>query len=105
MTQLDCNVTGCMHNKDNCCCKNDIEVDGSSATSSCNTCCGSFDPKREDSYSNSMDRMAKKATDVSCQAKNCMYNEQGYCEADHIGIVGASASQSEQTECGSFKRR
>ena len=105
MTQLDCNVTGCMHNKENCCCKNEIEVQGNSATIACNTRCGSFDKKREDSYSNVTGETAKKATDVACQAKNCVYNEEGYCEAGHIGIVGSSACSSDQTECGSFKRR
>lgn len=105
MTQLDCNVTNCAHNKDNCCCKQEIQVDGASATEARCTCCKSFDTKRDSSYSNAMERSATKATDVACQAKNCMYNEDGYCEAGHIGIVGSSASSSDQTECGSFRKR
>ena len=28
MTKLDCNVTSCVHNADNCCCKQEIYVEG-----------------------------------------------------------------------------
>ncbi len=31
MTKLDCNVTGCLHNSENCCCKNVIVVEGQTA--------------------------------------------------------------------------
>ena len=103
MTQLDCNVTSCMHNAENCCCKEKIEVEGTSATKPANTCCGSFDARKGDSYSNAAASDAKKSTDVACEAKNCIYNEDGYCDADHIGIVGAAASTSAQTECKSFR--
>ena len=50
-------------------------------------------------------REASKATEVECMAKNCIYNSEGCCDAGHIGITGAMASSSEQTECGSFKSR
>ena len=30
MTKLECNVTNCLHNADNCCCKQAIMVDGQS---------------------------------------------------------------------------
>ncbi len=34
MTKLDCNVTGCLHNSENCCCKNVIVVEGQTARES-----------------------------------------------------------------------
>ena len=46
MTKLDCNVTSCMHNADNCCCKSEIIVDGHQAKDCCETCCGSFDENK-----------------------------------------------------------
>ena len=46
MTKLDCSVTGCMHNAENCCCKNTILVEGKTAQDKCDTCCGSFDEKK-----------------------------------------------------------
>ena len=105
MTQLDCNVTTCMHNSDNCCCKNKIEVEGTSAKKPCDTCCGSYDAKGDGSYSNAIGKEAEKATQVDCKAINCMYNENGYCDAGHIGIMGVNAMSSDQTECASFKSR
>ena len=103
MTQLDCNVVSCIHNTENCCCKDTIEVEGQSATKAANTCCGSFHERNGHSCKNTMEKNAKKATDVACEAKNCIYNEDGYCDADHIGIVGAAASTNAQTECKSFR--
>ena len=35
MTKLDCSVTGCMHNAENCCCKNTILVEGKTAQDKC----------------------------------------------------------------------
>ncbi|MCQ4727858.1 DUF1540 domain-containing protein, partial [Anaerotignum faecicola] len=31
MTRLDCNVTNCLHNAENCCCKAAIIVEGEQA--------------------------------------------------------------------------
>ena len=39
MTKLDCSVTNCLHNADNCCCKQAIIVDGHGAKERCETCC------------------------------------------------------------------
>ena len=43
MTRLDCNVTNCLHNAENCCCKAAIIVEGEQAKDTCDTCCGSFE--------------------------------------------------------------
>ena len=87
MTKLDCNVTSCMHNADNCCCKSEIIVDGHQAKDCCETCCGSFDENK------------------GCEAVNCVYNEQRHCQAEHIGIAGDGAVEASQTECSSFRAR
>lgn len=52
MTKLDCSVTGCMHNAENCCCKNTILVEGKTAQDKCDTCCGSFDEKKGGTFRN-----------------------------------------------------
>lgn len=103
MTQLDCNVKTCMHNSDNCCCKQKIEVEDISAKEACQTRCGSYDMKGEGSCCNAMGKEPSKATEIDCKAMNCMYNSNGFCDAQHIGITGVNATSSEQTECGSFK--
>ena len=37
MTRLDCNVTNCLHNAENCCCKAAIIVEGEQAKDTCDT--------------------------------------------------------------------
>ena len=63
---------------------------------------GSYDKRGSSAMSNSA-REASKATEVECMAKNCIYNSEGCCDAGHIGITGAMASSSEQTECEALK--
>ena len=49
MTKLECSVTNCLHNTDNCCCKHAIVVDGCDAKEAYETCCGSFRERGEKS--------------------------------------------------------
>ena len=52
MTKLDCNVTSCVHNADNCCCKQEIYVEGQGASKACDTCCGSFNESKDGFFKN-----------------------------------------------------
>lgn len=104
MTKLDCNVKNCLHNADNCCCKQAIVVDGSGAKESHETCCGSFDENRDGAFQN-LFKTPESKLEVDCEAVKCVYNEDRHCIADHIGIAGDGASESSQTECASFKSR
>ena len=52
MTKLDCTVTNCLHNADNCCCKQAIIVDVQGAIEREVSCCGSFDENREGAFMN-----------------------------------------------------
>ena len=45
MTNLSCNACSCVHNDDNCCCLNGIDVKGSNACECSETCCGSYSYK------------------------------------------------------------
>ena len=40
--------------------------------------------------------------EVACEAKNCVYNSQGMCDAEHIDIAGISASAIGETLCATF---
>lgn len=104
MTRLDCSVTGCVHNAENCCCRGSITVDGKTAKDKCGTCCASFDEKTGSGFKNVF-KTPEGELRVSCEAENCIYNKNKLCSADHIGIVGGNATEAHQTECSAFKAR
>ena len=103
MPELKCGVVTCIHNKQNLCELDSIEVVGSSAKVSEQTSCGSFVERKGDQYSNS----AKEATPTSnivCQAVECKYNESRKCHAGKISVMGSNACRTEETECATFKK-
>lgn len=104
MTNLDCNVTDCLYQANNCCCKDGIHVKGNEAKNKQETCCGSFSLQHSTGAKNSCgsEKYAAKATDVLCDAVNCVYNEEKHCNANHIGISGVKAVSSAETQCASF---
>ena len=104
MTKLDCSVTGCMHNAENCCCKNVIVVEGQTAREKCDTCCGSYDENKGGMFRN-MFKTPENRLEVECEAVNCVYNKDRFCEAEHIGITGGDTTEAQGTECSSFKAR
>ena len=104
MTKLDCNVTGCVHNAENCCCKNMIVVEGHTAREKCDTCCGSFDEKKGGVFRN-LFKTPESRLEIDCEAVNCVYNEKRRCSAGKIGITGDGASDASHTECATFRMR
>lgn len=102
MTNLDCSVKNCTYNKDDCCCRNNINVDGPHAKVTEETCCKSFAERKGDTSISEVEE-AKKPTNVACNASNCIYNEDCYCDAEHIGIAGRDACCCTGTECASFR--
>lgn len=81
MTRLDCNVTNCLHNAENCCCKAAIIVEGEQAKETCDTCCGSFDENKDGAYHN-LFKTPENRLEVDCEAVKCVYNEGRHCSAD-----------------------
>lgn len=104
MTQLACNVTNCLHNSDNRCCKQTIIVDGHQAKDAHETCCGSFDENKEGFFQNVF-KTPENRLEVDCEAHKCVYNEDRHCVAEHIDIAGDGANKAEYTECATFKAR
>lgn len=102
MTTLGCNVNACSHNKDNCCCLSSIEVHGNSACKCDETCCGSFYEADSETAKNASES-PKINLSISCEASNCVYNEDKKCSADHIDISGICAQDASETVCASFK--
>ena len=104
MPELKCTVQTCTHNKNFYCDLDRIVVGGSDATRAKETCCDSFE-ERKDSYSNSSDITgnASPLSDIDCKATECVYNKECACHAGKISVEGGSACQCEQTECATFK--
>lgn len=102
MVNLECNVKHCMHNADNLCCKDVIQVAGDHACRRDETCCESFDEQLSNRFLNRTER-PEHMIDVQCTATNCIYNEDQKCHASHISISGLSASQMDETKCASFE--
>ena len=103
MTKLDCTVTNCLHNADNCCCKQAIIVDGHGAHDCSETCCG-FDENKEGAFKNVF-KTPESRLEIDCEAINCIYNEGRHCQAEHINVSGDGASRAEHTQCATFKER
>ena len=104
MTKLDCNVTNCLHNADNCCCRRAISVEGDKAKKSSDTCCGSFEENRGGLFKN-LFKTPETRLQVDCDVLNCLYNDDHQCRAERISILGDGARAVGQTECGSFRER
>ena len=75
MADLKCVVESCTYNKDCLCSKGDIMVAGKHACNCDDTCCESFDHKREgaDSFTSSIAHPSKTIS-IDCEAVKCVHN-------------------------------
>lgn len=71
MSILDCNVNTCVHYADNCCCRSNILVEGTHASTDNETSCGNFGERRNGSCQNSASE-AKLQLAVDCEAISCV---------------------------------
>lgn len=102
MPELKCTVQTCQHNNQYYCDLDAIKVEGNSAKRPDETCCGSFEERKENAYNNTM-KAASPLSNIDCKATECTYNESCKCHAGKISVEGGNACQCEQTECASFK--
>ena len=103
MTDLKCNVKSCTHNADNYCSLENIKVDGCNARNCTETCCDSFLACRE--CSTNMADSPNMRLNINCSAKNCMYNLNSSCTAEHVDISGIRATEAKETVCATFQER
>lgn len=104
MTRLECTAVNCIHNAERCCCKREIQVEGTGACNCKDTCCGSFEENRGSSFKNIF-KTPESKLQIECDAVNCLYNDDRQCRAEKISINGSNAKDAGQTECGSFRSR
>ena len=104
MPELKCTVQTCVHNQQFLCDLDKIQVGGDNAKNPQETCCDSFQERKEGSYTNSMSmKEASDRSSVDCRATKCMYNENCSCDAGKISVEGGSATDAGGTECATFQ--
>ena len=103
MPELKCGVVTCVHNKQNYCELDAIEVVGSTAQMPEQTSCGSFVERKGEQYNNASEGGASPTSNIACQAVKCKYNDSCKCKAGKISVMGKEARRTEQTECATFK--
>ena len=101
MPALVCSAQHCVYNNAMYCSKGDILVVGENAKECQDTCCESFQERRQESARSSMGSPSAKI-DIKCEAVNCKYNNQCICHAQQVDISGAAACKCEETECVTF---
>ncbi len=106
MADLKCSAENCIYNEACLCAKGDIMVGGRRACDCGETCCESFQQKREgaDSFKSSVTHPSPTIS-IDCEAVKCIYNSNYKCHADHVDISGNQASSSRQTCCATFSER
>ena len=106
MADLKCVVESCTYNKDCLCIKGDIMVAGKHACNCDDTCCESFDHKREgaDSFTSSIAHPSKTIS-IDCEAVKCVHNSNYKCVADHVDIKGCGACDCKETACATFSEK
>ncbi len=108
MPELKCTVQTCVHNNQYLCALDKIQVGGESAKNAQETCCDSFQERKEGGYTNSYSSSMSSGTasdmaQVECKARECMYNENCACHAGKISVEGGDACDCSGTECATFK--
>jgi hypothetical protein len=107
MTNLSCNVMNCANNKDQYCCRPEIQVGGQNANHSQQTCCASFSDATESTQNAVGCVLPNTSLEISCEAGNCKYNNNDKCCADQISINGEEENPHSQsyTQCATFAKK
>ena len=103
MPALSCSATTCIYNKQELCSKGDVKIGGSNARQAGETCCESFQKRKEGQASNSMNPTGM--ISIDCQAVKCVYNTDHRCSAERVDIRGCGADNCRETICATFRER
>lgn len=104
MPVLKCSVKNCYYNKEQLCCREGINVEGSNAEQSDATLCASFEEKMDEKFSNNVDNNMNphEKSMIDCQAEKCVYNSNRKCTAAKVNINGMNATSRMDTSCATF---
>lgn len=105
MVKLKCYVNRCINNEDEICCRPEILVSGRQATESDDTSCSSFAERKNASINQTIFNSPNPLIRISCEAEQCIYNDELECAADFILMEGDYAKRACDTQCHTFDRR
>lgn len=102
MNKINCDISSCSHNNSGVCYSNRVDIGGTSAISSCGTCCGSY--LNRDLYSDltSNTNGSGQCDCLVCSAENCSYNKNKCCTLSSISVSGSNPTVYSETQCASF---
>ena len=107
MNKINCDINNCSHNKSGICYSNRVDIGGQGATSSYNTCCGSFlDEKLYGTLTNNTNDNGP-CNSLICKVSNCSYNENTLCTLSSINVTSKNqqANIYSETYCHSFEEK
>lgn len=116
MSILNCNAMSCVNNISGLCSANTIVIQGNKAIAPSGTECKTFAEKGlrnavmnlgnmnltgelRQAFTN---RSIEMSPNIKCEAENCIYNRERFCNASNVQIYGADATTSENTRCKTF---
>lgn len=107
MAKLECHVTGCASNAENCCCRTDVKISGPCAYGAEQTCCASFMPKPSGAENAVYYQHPNPEMPVACSADSCAHNKSGQCAASQICVNCCNGREGtmDATECASFQAK
>lgn len=101
MAKLRCTAQSCMYNNSQYCYLGEIEVSGTEADCSEDTCCSNF-YKDIGNARNLIKKQTIEFMDVGCDARSCIHNVVCKCQADYISMSGYDVSHCDETCCLRF---
>lgn len=100
MAIIKCNVTSCKYYNNNRCMSSEIDVGKRDAVNKLDTMCETYRKKQRENYVTEFGLLNCYCEhEVSCDAKNCKYNEGCICKKDIIKIE----EENKNKICESFK--
>jgi len=104
-SNLSCDVIHCSSNAEHCCCRSEIHIGGTAARCSKDTRCDSFTGIPQGATNDVGYRHPNQQISITCDAVNCVYNEDRRCEAPSVSVTNCKACTCGETECATFKQR
>lgn len=103
MNKINCSIDNCSHNKANICYAARVDISGRNATTTEDTCCGSFLDKRNYSDLTSSTNNGKECDCLICKVNSCSHNQNNLCSLDSIQVNAMNNVQLyTETNCSSF---